>query len=193
MVGQPYKTRSGRSIEASVQMLGDRVLRALAAEVYREGTNIIAASQPLVPVATGTLRGTAYVTIPDIQGNKVTVHIGYGGPSAPYALYVHENMMAHHPVGQAKYLEQPFNEALPGMPDRLKSGVVRRVIFQFQYTNPGIDIGSEQLGLDLQTGISQMQGALVERQTIAKEASDYKALSGGTYMNYLASKGMRPK
>lgn len=31
-----------------------------------------------------------------------TVRIGY---SAHYALYVHENLAVHHPVGQAKFLE----------------------------------------------------------------------------------------
>lgn len=29
---------------------------------------------------------------------------------APYAVYVHENLEARHPVGQAKFLEQPARE-----------------------------------------------------------------------------------
>jgi hypothetical protein len=29
------------------------------------------------------------------------------GYSAPYAIYVHENLQAHHPIGQAKFLETP--------------------------------------------------------------------------------------
>lgn len=32
------------------------------------------------------------------------------GFSQKYAIYVHENMNAHHPVGQAKFLEQPARE-----------------------------------------------------------------------------------
>lgn len=32
------------------------------------------------------------------------VRVGY---TQVYAIYVHEDMEAHHPVGQAKYLEQP--------------------------------------------------------------------------------------
>lgn len=35
------------------------------------------------------------------------VIVGY---TAAYALYVHEDLEAHHPVGQAKYLEQPARE-----------------------------------------------------------------------------------
>lgn len=34
--------------------------------------------------------------------NQPKVRVGY---SADYAVYVHENMEAHHPVGQAKFLE----------------------------------------------------------------------------------------
>lgn len=33
-----------------------------------------------------------------------TVAVGF---TAAYAMYVHENLEAHHPVGQAKFLEQP--------------------------------------------------------------------------------------
>lgn len=35
------------------------------------------------------------------------VRVGY---TQSYALYVHENLEAHHKVGQAKYLEQPARE-----------------------------------------------------------------------------------
>lgn len=38
-----------------------------------------------------------------ISGRKnPTVRIAYLGP---YAMYVHENLAAHHPIGQAKFLE----------------------------------------------------------------------------------------
>jgi hypothetical protein len=36
-----------------------------------------------------------------------SVLVGY---TAAYALFVHENLEAHHPVGQAKFLEQPARE-----------------------------------------------------------------------------------
>lgn len=38
------------------------------------------------------------------KDNNVSVITGY---TAAYAVYVHENMEAVHPVGQAKFLEQP--------------------------------------------------------------------------------------
>lgn len=38
------------------------------------------------------------------KSDDASVTVGY---TAAYAVYVHENLEAHHPVGQAKYLEQP--------------------------------------------------------------------------------------
>jgi|TARA_R110002110_G_scaffold145775_6_gene335361 hypothetical protein len=39
--------------------------------------------------------------------DKVTVVVGF---TQSYAVYVHENKQAAHPVGQAKYIEQPSRE-----------------------------------------------------------------------------------
>ena len=39
-------------------------------------------------------------------GKQLTVILV--GFTAQYAIYVHENLYSFHPVGQAKYLEQPF-------------------------------------------------------------------------------------
>jgi len=41
------------------------------------------------------------------NGKGATVVVGY---TQNYALYVHEDLTAHHNVGQAKYLEQPARE-----------------------------------------------------------------------------------
>lgn len=35
--------------------------------------------------------------------------------TAPYAVYVHENLQSYHSVGQAKFLEQPFRQLLSQM------------------------------------------------------------------------------
>lgn len=74
------------------------------------------------PVATGTLRSSVFVTTPvrtgSGAGSRVTVQIVCGGSAAPYAIYVHENLKAHHAVGQAKFLESVIMEnrtALAGL------------------------------------------------------------------------------
>lgn len=57
------------------------------------------------------------------KDGRVSVVVGY---TQQYAIYVHENLTAHHPVGQAKYLEQPFrmmqDEIAEIVADLLKQG-----------------------------------------------------------------------
>ena len=45
-----------------------------------------------------------------------SVIVGY---TANYALYVHENLKAHHNVGQAKFLEQPAREKALEIAERI--------------------------------------------------------------------------
>ena len=52
--------------------------------------------------------------------NHVGVVVGF---TQSYALHVHEDLAAHHPVGQAKYLEQPARE----MKDEL-AAIVRKLV-----------------------------------------------------------------
>lgn len=85
-----------------------------------------------VPVDTGALRASGHVQPAVWQGAKVEVEFGFGGPAAPYALYVHENLTAHHPVGQAKYLESPLLAAVQGMPGVMARRVSDAIRQSFQ-------------------------------------------------------------
>lgn len=134
MANGTYKTGSGRSISQTLKQLGDQAQARFGAELFKEAQGIIMASQPLVPVDTGALRASSYVTQPRVEGSVIRVELGYGGPAAQinpksgepasgYALYVHENLEAHHPVGQAKYLEVPFLQARTGMTNRIVAGM----------------------------------------------------------------------
>lgn len=131
-----YRTASGRSISQTLAQYGEAGAKSLGKQLYREGLGIMAQSEPLCPVDTGTLKASGYVQPPEIieGGQTIRVEIGYGGPAAKinpktgqsadgYALFVHENLEAHHPVGTAKYLEIPFNAAKPGMEDRIVAGM----------------------------------------------------------------------
>lgn len=93
---------------------------ALGRALYEEANRIFNESQMLVPVDTGTLRSSGYVTNPLPYVSGVAVEISYGGAAAPYAGYVHERLDLNHPNGgQAKYLEQPVLAAADHMADRL--------------------------------------------------------------------------
>lgn len=83
---------------------------AAFASIYQDGERIMATSNDLCPVETGALRASGHVTADEAAG---LVTLEYGGPAAPYAFIQHEDLEYRHPVGQAKFLEQPFIEAAP--------------------------------------------------------------------------------
>jgi hypothetical protein len=98
---------------------------AVAQAIWEEANLIFAKSQVLVPVDTGVLRGSGGVSAPQKGTTGYFVDIFYGGPAADYALYVHEIIGNYHkPPTQAKYLEQPFMEALP----QIQNNISRRII-----------------------------------------------------------------
>lgn len=113
------------ALQRRLARLGTEAPRAVAAGLLEEAETIATRSAELVPVDTGTLRSSQHVTPPETRGGVTEVQIAYGGPAAPYALAVHEDLTARHPVGQAKYLEQPATEALRGMVERLGAHVER--------------------------------------------------------------------
>lgn len=61
----------------------------------------------LVPVDTGALRDSVYSRIDVNHGDQFSAEVGF---KKEYATEQHENLNYNHEQGQAKYLEQPFNE-----------------------------------------------------------------------------------
>jgi hypothetical protein len=82
---------------------------------------IMAASQAQVPVETAALLQSAFVDAEVYRRSVIQVNFGYGGPkdtankrtgklASSYAVYVHERLDLIHPIGKAKFLEDPVNE-----------------------------------------------------------------------------------
>lgn len=137
-----------RRARHSLSSLPSRTGNAGAKGLYRSGHLVMAKSAIEVPVRSGALRATGYVTLPKKSGSRYTVTLGYGGvPGAQgvtiptsqprtskkgnvyqssagvdYALYVHENLEAHHlPPTKAKFLEGPAIEiGKPAIPVEVK-------------------------------------------------------------------------
>jgi hypothetical protein len=98
---------------------------AVAQAIWEEANLIFARSQTLVPVDTGVLRGSGGVSAPQRGIDGYFVDIYYGGPAAPYALYVHEIIGNYHnPPTQAKYLEEPLVQAIP----EIQKNIAGRII-----------------------------------------------------------------
>ena len=128
----PVRVEGTDAIKRALAALGTDVLPALAAALYQVGEGVMTDAKLLTPVDTGNLRASGHVSPPAVQGSKVSVTLGFGGPagsgnhggqsnaeSVGYAVYVHENMEAHHPVGQAKFLESALKARTSGMAGRI--------------------------------------------------------------------------
>jgi hypothetical protein len=99
------------TVNARLGLLQRLLPTQTAAALYEVGQEVMTASKAIVPVDTGALKGSGYVSEPKISGAQVTVEIGYGGPSTPYAIRQHEDLSLRHPGGgQAKFLEGPLSQ-----------------------------------------------------------------------------------
>lgn len=141
-----YTTASGKSVTALLNQFAEHAEADLGAILYTEAAGVIAQSQGLVPVDTGTLANSGYVAEPVRDGSKVRVDLGFGGPAAKinpktgessegYALHVHEDLESFHPSGGiALYLEIPFRDAKRGMGARIADGLRQRAFGRFETT-----------------------------------------------------------
>jgi hypothetical protein len=102
-------------LERLAQRFPDEVGNALRAEAEIEMTE----AKKRTPVKTGALRGSGHVTGPERSWRDIAVVLSFGGPAAPYAVRVHEDLTAFHRVGQAKFLESVLRESEPYMAARV--------------------------------------------------------------------------
>ncbi len=112
-------TRVRQQIEGVARAYPDRVATALRAETEIELTE----SKRRCPVDVtpptphpGQLRNSGRVLPIKREGRRLTATIAYG---TEYAVYVHEDLDALHPVGEAKFLERPLKESAPFIPRRV--------------------------------------------------------------------------
>lgn len=112
---------------------------AIAQALYQQANEIMANSVThYVPKDTGTLADSQRVEPPVMSDREVSVSFGFGGPSAPYALYVHENPRAGKTQGLSpqgkkyphwarrgewKYLETPLKAQAPEAVDALREAI----------------------------------------------------------------------
>lgn len=92
---------------------------AVAEALFQEAQIELTEVKRRTPVDKGTLRASEHIIGPIIRGKSIYVLIAAGGPAAPYAIYVHENLDAFHKVGQAKYIESVILESRPYMAARV--------------------------------------------------------------------------
>jgi hypothetical protein len=96
-----------------------------ARALYEEALIEMEEAKKRTPVDTGALRDSGIVDLPQILNESISVKLHFGStpPSNKYALFVHEDLEAFHPVGEAKFLESTLQESAPYMKER----VARRI------------------------------------------------------------------
>ena len=117
-----------RELSAKMRAAVANAPNLLGRGLREEGETIMTRSKRLVPVDLGTLRASGFVDGPDLSGNTATVILGYGGAAQAYALIQHERTDYRHTSGQAKFLEQPVNEAANGFSARLARRIGRKIL-----------------------------------------------------------------
>ena len=121
-----------------------RALDALAAQIPGEVGNAVRAEAEIemteakqrTPLLTGALQASGHVTGPEQDGRDQVIRMGFGGPAGSgnhggesnnvdvgYAVWVHENMEALHPRGQAKFLESVLLESAPYLLERVAARI----------------------------------------------------------------------
>lgn len=112
---------------ATFEGLAEKATKASAAVLFAEANVIMTAAKEQTPVALpetytpsqykrltpGALRASGHVGLPEIIGDQVFVELGFGDAAVDYAVYVHEILHYHHPVGKAKFLEDPVTQMGP--------------------------------------------------------------------------------
>lgn len=102
---------------AAISKLGNGSRKALV----KACGEILDESMAQVPMDTSTLMLSAFYEITGHWRTGWDAVIGYGGngdpvnpktgkPASSYAVAVHEDLNAYHPIGKAKYLEDPVRE-----------------------------------------------------------------------------------
>ena len=90
-----------------LQKAGGQQLAAAVRGVDRFGEHVIGDAQELAPVLTGALKASGTTDPAVVRGSHVSKEIGF---NTDYAAAVHEVLTAHHPQGQAKYLETAMRD-----------------------------------------------------------------------------------
>ena len=127
---QVIDAREIRAVQREIERAGKDFNKALRKALYEAGWAIGAASQEIVPVDEGVLKGSMEVTRPTARNPEV--YISYGGPASAYAWYQHEGQREDgthvvqnysEPGKQKHYLTEPLEEEIATWP----TGLVKRI------------------------------------------------------------------
>lgn len=99
--------RGIREVEARMEAALREIVDASHESIREVAFDLLGRAIELAPIDTSDLRGSGKVTFQEI-GQKLVADVSF---NTPYAVIQHETLWYNHPNGgQAKYLEQPFQQ-----------------------------------------------------------------------------------
>lgn len=110
MIIVSYNLTGFDSVISKLKRIEKELPNLLDRAMVTEMNILMTESMKRTPVEFGTLRASHHVLGPKREGDEISVGIFVGGPAAPYAVFVHEDLEARHTVGQAKFLESTLRE-----------------------------------------------------------------------------------
>lgn len=129
-----------KGIDQVIRNLGiaqDAIKDVVGEALRAEGESILEEAKMECPTQTGTLKDSGFVTGPVQEKEDVHVVCGFGTdnvvnplsgvPTSQYAVPVHERLDVNHPVGKAKFLEDPARRASGTLEGRVGDRVARLV------------------------------------------------------------------
>jgi hypothetical protein len=113
-----------KAFERELMKVCSTVISGQVEAIGKVGQIIIERSNEQAPMDTGTLRASGFVGRISRRTGEARVRVGYGGrndkvnpktgrPASAYVVYVHENLSAIHPIGNAKFLENAVRQTVP--------------------------------------------------------------------------------
>ena len=116
------QVRGLNELEAQLKIIPERVLKEASTTVNTVCLDLKGKSQMITPVLTGDLQGSAFKEV-RVSAGSIQGSVGF---ATPYAHRQHEHPeYQHNAPGQAKYLEQPFNENIEVYRDLIRDAIRR--------------------------------------------------------------------
>ena len=133
-MARTIKVKNLDRLQAAFVSAGKDAPRFAAKALFEETQEAFLLSQVVTPICDGYLRASGVVLGPFVRGSRVYTSINYGGPAAPYAVFVHElppSRAKHDPPTRWKFLANPVRLYAETMGERMASRVLDMIERRF--------------------------------------------------------------
>lgn len=114
------EVRGWEALRERLNAMGPKAMESGRRALYHVALKIRGLSMAMAPVDTTALKNSHEMPETGIDSDgDAFARLNVGGPAAPYAVFVHEDLTARHDVGQAKFLEYALLAYKPDMAEEI--------------------------------------------------------------------------